>query len=73
MEVAEKVRKNIESRPIPIDGHDVHITISIGISCLPHHQEQLQESEDMVKFADEALYICKDNGRNCVALYEQRN
>ena len=72
MEVAEKIRKNIESRPIPIEGHDVHITISIGVSTLPEHQQFLQEAEDMVKFADEALYICKDNGRNCVALYEPR-
>ncbi|MCB1327080.1 MAG: sensor domain-containing diguanylate cyclase [Spirochaetales bacterium] len=72
LEVGELIRKNIESRPIPIGNEEAHITISIGISCLPAHSDYVTDTEDLIKLADEALYICKDQGRNCVALYEER-
>jgi diguanylate cyclase (GGDEF)-like protein len=71
-EIAEKIRKNIESHPVPIDGKFAHITISIGISSFPDHAEFLKETEDFVRLADEALYICKDAGRNCAKFYEKR-
>ena len=70
-EVGEKIRKAIESQPIPIEDKFANITISIGVCCYPYHKEFIHEAEDFVKRADDALYICKDNGRNCTRLYEK--
>ena len=28
--------------------------------------------DDFIKLADEALFICKDKGRNCCSLYENK-
>ncbi|MBE7438749.1 MAG: sensor domain-containing diguanylate cyclase [Spirochaetales bacterium] len=72
LEVAEKIRTNIESHPIPIDGKFANITISIGIASYPRHKDHLSTAEDFIRLADEALYICKDAGRNCAKFYESR-
>ena len=69
--VAERIRKNIEAHPIPIEDKQAAITISIGVSSWSLHSQWIHEAEDFVKLADEALYICKDRGRNCSALYEK--
>ena len=72
LELAERIRKNVESKKIIIDGQEVKITISVGASSYPVHKDLIHDPEDFVKLADEALYICKDKGRNCVALYERK-
>ncbi len=70
LEVGEMIRRNIESTPIPIGDREAHITISIGISSYPLHSAQIQNTDDFIRLADEALYLCKGRGRNCCALYE---
>ncbi|MBX7057101.1 MAG: sensor domain-containing diguanylate cyclase [Leptospirales bacterium] len=70
LEVGEMIRKNIETNAIPIGDREAHITISIGVSSFPLHDGQIQGTEDFIRLADEALYLCKNRGRNCVALYE---
>lgn len=71
-ELAELIRANIEKKVIPIDGKEAHITISVGVSSYPLHNEYIKEIEDFIKIADEALYVCKDRGRNCVSVYEPK-
>ena len=71
-EVAETIRKNIEKHPIPIGDKTAKITISIGVSSYPLHADYIHDKEDFIKLADEALYICKHRGRNCVSLYEEK-
>ncbi|MCE9597890.1 MAG: sensor domain-containing diguanylate cyclase [Spirochaetia bacterium] len=68
--LAEKIRKRIETEPIHIGDQVTKITISIGVSCWPLHQEHIQGLDDFFRLADEALYICKDRGRNCSSLYD---
>lgn len=68
--VAEKIRRRIEAEPIHIGDQVAHITISIGVSSWPHHKDHIQALEDFFRLADEALYICKDRGRNCCSLYD---
>lgn len=70
LEVGEMIRRNIESTPIPIGDREAHITISIGISSYPLHSAHIQNTDDFIRLADEALYLCKGRGRNCCALYE---
>lgn len=63
--VAEKILYAI--RPsFMIDGHELHITTSIGISLYPYDG---QDTDTLVKNADIALYRAKEYGRNNYQLY----
>lgn len=65
---AERVRKEIESLSInDINGKPVRqVTSSLGIAYYTSGSVS-----DFVEMADEALYACKDRGRNCVTTYTQ--
>lgn len=63
-EIAEQARKSIEQKTIQHEGSTIRITISCGLtSRVP---QSIQEAEDMLRIADEALYTAKRSGRNCV-------
>ncbi len=49
------------SGPCMIDGHEIKITTSIGISIFP---EDGSEGDCLIKYADAAMYHAKKNGRN---------
>jgi diguanylate cyclase (GGDEF)-like protein len=49
-----------------LDGHQLHISSSIGISVSPYDGE---EGETLIKNADAALYRAKQQGRNNYQLY----
>ncbi len=63
MVVAERIRKSIEEAEWAIDGKKVSCTISIGMSQLNDDSETL---DNLMKKADEALYLAKSSGRNCI-------
>jgi diguanylate cyclase (GGDEF)-like protein/PAS domain S-box-containing protein len=44
-----------------ISGHDLHITVSIGVSLYPDDGE---DAETLIKNADTAMYQAKESGRN---------
>ncbi|HVO33665.1 MAG TPA: diguanylate cyclase, partial [Elusimicrobiota bacterium] len=48
------------------NGHDLHITTSIGISLYPYDGE---DADTLLKNADTALYRAKEQGRNNYQLY----
>jgi diguanylate cyclase (GGDEF)-like protein len=60
--LAERLREGIAATPIPLSHGEIHITVSIGLSCLT---PQLS-GEDLVKAADAALYQAKQAGKNRV-------
>lgn len=65
MEVAEKIRKNVEDMKVP--GIDNKITVSIGLSQFPLHSTF---SDELIAKADQALYYAKEIlGRNKIALW----
>jgi diguanylate cyclase (GGDEF)-like protein len=66
--LAERLREGIAATPIPLGQGEIHITVSIGVSCLT---PQLS-SEDLLKAADAALYRAKQAGRNLVCGPEGR-
>jgi len=47
--------------PFELEGHELHVTASIGISMYP---DDGKTSEQLLKMADLALYRAKDEGRN---------
>lgn len=65
--VAEKIRERIEKNVSKVDGIEIKVTISIGVSILPPNES----FEKILIQADEALYEAKSTGRNKVVLYEE--
>lgn len=59
---------NIISEPMMLGEHMVHVTPSIGVATFPEHGVNPQ---DLIKFADIALYRSKDAGRNTVSFFSQ--
>ncbi|MGE8539953.1 MAG: GGDEF domain-containing protein, partial [Acinetobacter sp.] len=67
--IAERIRKITEHSPVSIYGKEpLNITVSIGIT---HHNmtEQNTTLQNLINFADFALYKAKEQGRNQVASY----
>lgn len=63
-EVAERIRKALEERKVPIPkGEDVTYTVSIGLAMLSEQEDQLDK---LLQKADTALYQAKEQGRNRV-------
>ncbi|MBF0550553.1 MAG: diguanylate cyclase [Deltaproteobacteria bacterium] len=62
--VAEKIAQEV-GRPFDIEGQECRTGVSIGISVYPLHGE---DSEILIKLADQAMYTAKDKGRdNCTS------
>ncbi|MBI5889597.1 MAG: diguanylate cyclase [Nitrosomonadales bacterium] len=58
--VAEKFLE-CYARPLPVDGHNLRITASIGIAVYPHDGE---DADTLLQHADAAMYRIKESGRN---------
>ncbi len=65
--LAERMRTEIQNTPI----NGVSITVSIGISDLS--QTELRNPDELIRLADEQLYIAKDTGRNKVCYLEGKS
>lgn len=64
--VAEKIRQCL-SEPFELESHHVvSIACSIGVAIFPEHGA---DEKHLRKCADEAMYLSKANGRNCVTLF----
>jgi diguanylate cyclase (GGDEF)-like protein len=63
--VAQRV-KDAMRRPFQLDGHEIFVTASIGISLYPQDGE---DSSSLLKYADTAMYHAKNLGKNNAQLY----
>ena len=52
---------SLVTQPQCIEGHDLHVNASIGISIYP---EDGEDAETLIKNADMAMYNAKEDGRN---------
>ncbi len=67
-EICEKLRTLVESYKFTTHKGDLNITVSMGI-CTKGEESSLSRPE-MIKLADEALYLAKKSGRNRVELFD---
>jgi diguanylate cyclase (GGDEF)-like protein len=65
MLLAEKILK-VLSEPITVDHNELYVGCSIGISLYPDNGDTPQ---DLLKYADAAMYAAKNEGRNNVQYY----
>ncbi|NJC87810.1 MAG: EAL domain-containing protein [Desulfuromonas sp.] len=63
--VLRKLRQAF-SQPFPVAGHEVFITVSLGVAIYPHDGE---DAETLLKNADTARHQAKEKGRNSYQLY----
>ncbi|OQX15401.1 MAG: hypothetical protein BWK76_13160 [Desulfobulbaceae bacterium A2] len=66
LQVADKIRQEVEKHQFRTGGISLHKTISIGVSEFPGDTGAFWEG---VKFADVALYRAKEEGRNRVVRF----
>ncbi|HHY73384.1 MAG TPA: GGDEF domain-containing protein [Bacillus bacterium] len=69
--VGEKIRKAIEDMQIPHAGSKISrwVTVSIGTATIV--PTLYTSPENLIAFADKAVYEAKKAGRNCVRTYER--
>ncbi len=67
--VAEKIRTTV-SHVCSVKGHDLYMTVSIGISIYPENGDNV---ETLVKNADMAMYVAKDTGYGYHFFTEEMN
>ncbi|MFZ5586362.1 MAG: bifunctional diguanylate cyclase/phosphodiesterase [Thermodesulfobacteriota bacterium] len=63
--VAGRIIESLE-KPFTLRGHDLYITSSVGITIFPNDGGDL---ETLVKNADMAMYLAKEEGRNTFRLF----
>jgi len=61
IQIAEKIRTNIEAKVVRVGAHKIRKTISLGVSEFPSDSDGFWQA---IKYADVALYQAKTNGRN---------
>jgi diguanylate cyclase (GGDEF)-like protein len=66
--VGERMRKAVEGHRFVYEGALIPVTISVGIAVLPN--PAVKDANDIVGFADQALYKSKNGGRNRVTVYK---
>jgi len=64
--IGERIRRHIADHPLPLDGKDVPISVSVGVASYPIHGDHFDE---VARNADKALYVSKSQGRNRVTVY----
>ena len=63
--IAEKILQ-IVARPFSIEGRDLHVRGSIGIAVIP---DDGIKPDEVLRYADTAMYQAKQSGRNCFKYY----
>lgn len=64
-EVAEKIRKSL-SEPYAYQDSNLYVSCSVGVVVYPDHDSS---ADELLRFADTAMYQVKDKGRNAVEFF----
>jgi diguanylate cyclase (GGDEF)-like protein len=65
---AKRVRQEVEAHQFGYDDGSLACTISAGVAGWPH--PRIQTRQQLVKAADDALYVAKSTGRNRVVRFD---
>jgi len=64
VKVADRIRKQISSESIAVDGDEIKLTVSMGASV--YMKFSVLDFNDFVASVDKYLYEAKQSGRNCI-------
>ena len=65
---AERVRQRVEENTFSFEGGTLTRTVSLGVGSWPH--PRVEGREQLLKAADDALYVAKEMGRNRVVRFD---
>ena len=65
--VSERLRRCIADAPIDTDQGPIRVTISLGIALL---DQDCKDLDELLRRADQALYVAKQSGRNQVSFWQ---
>lgn len=69
--VAERIRHRLETTEMDLNGGSLTVTASIGIAGLEsNYGDPVLSPGVLIERADRALYLAKNQGRNCVAVWD---
>ncbi|MFK5926650.1 MAG: EAL domain-containing protein [Desulfuromusa sp.] len=65
---AEQIKTRLAEKNI-IGGHELHITPSIGVAMFPSGKNRQETGNDILRYADTAMYRAKDDGRDTIRFF----
>ncbi|RLB72574.1 MAG: hypothetical protein DRH06_11310 [Deltaproteobacteria bacterium] len=65
---AENIKQRLAEKNI-IEGHELHITPSIGVAMFPSENNKQETGDDILRHADTAMYRAKDDGRDTIRFF----
>ncbi|KAA0243914.1 MAG: diguanylate cyclase [Candidatus Brocadia sp. AMX2] len=72
LSLLKRLRQSIALHNFIYKDKNYHVTICCGIAEIRPAVDPFTKN-DLIDFADKALFESKKKGRNCVTLYTQRN
>jgi diguanylate cyclase (GGDEF)-like protein len=66
--VADRIIESL-AKPIDINEFSLHVTPSIGIAIFPDEFDDGNDSENVLRHADTAMYRAKKQGKNCYEFF----
>ncbi|WP_133700732.1 putative bifunctional diguanylate cyclase/phosphodiesterase [Roseateles toxinivorans] len=63
--IAQHINQTLAA-PFELRGEQAYVSASIGITLYPHDATEI---DDLLKQADQAMYVAKDAGRNCFSFF----
>jgi len=64
VKVADRIRLEIAGRPLQIEGNEIDITASMGLSV--YMKSSILDIDEFIESVDKYLYEAKQSGRNCI-------
>lgn len=63
IEIADQIRKSVENLEVVCKSATIQVTISIGVV---QFSKAFETFDELIIYADKALYTAKEKGRNCI-------
>lgn len=68
--VADRTWRSVGERPVRVQGHELDVSISVGVALFP--SRDVTSKDSLLKAADAALYQAKNDGRNRICVFQHQ-